>query len=185
MPWLQANDDCQDGVEAMRRVMEVRRKRGQMIRQRSILVHPREPAEAPPEPEKKPPIFVRPNRVPEGKLINFMDFKSGPETYVPSEDEPFIGVNSIMYATCTYFNISKLQILSDSRVKHLVLSRHTAFYLCRKLTRLSYPEIGRRFRKDHTSILHGVRRIQYELDLGENPYICDAVAEIERRVLAL
>ena len=34
-------------------------------------------------------------------------------------------------------------------------------YLCKQLTTRSYPDIGRRFGgRDHTTVLHGVRRIE-------------------------
>ena len=37
--------------------------------------------------------------------------------------------------------------------------RQIAFYLCRTHTTRSLPEIGRAFDRDHTTVLHGVRRV--------------------------
>jgi len=44
---------------------------------------------------------------------------------------------------------------SKSREKNLTHARHEAYYLLRKHTNLSYPQIGRKFDKDHTTILSG------------------------------
>ena len=39
--------------------------------------------------------------------------------------------------------------------------RQIAMYLCKQLTTRSLPEIGRRFGgRDHTTVMHGVRRIE-------------------------
>jgi chromosomal replication initiator protein len=38
--------------------------------------------------------------------------------------------------------------------------RHTAMYLLRECTRLSYPAIGRLFGFHHTTVLYGVRQTQ-------------------------
>jgi len=38
--------------------------------------------------------------------------------------------------------------------------RQIAFHLCRKHTTQSLPELGRAFQRDHSTILHGARRIE-------------------------
>lgn len=38
-------------------------------------------------------------------------------------------------------------------------ARHLAMYLCRTLAGMSLPQIGSVFSRDHTTVLHGIRRI--------------------------
>jgi len=48
---------------------------------------------------------------------------------------------------------------SKSHVKRLVDARSEAYFRIRTETKLSYPQIGRRFGgRDHTTVIHGVRR---------------------------
>jgi hypothetical protein len=50
------------------------------------------------------------------------------------------------------------EVCGDRRYQHLVLIRQEIFYRIRVELGMSYPEIGKRFNRDHTTILHGVRR---------------------------
>ena len=58
------------------------------------------------------------------------------------------------------YDIPLRDLYSQRRDVGLVLPRHMSWYLAKTLTSLSYPAIGRHMGgRDHTSILHGVRRI--------------------------
>ena len=58
------------------------------------------------------------------------------------------------------------QIDGAGRAPGLVQARHVAIYLCRELTALSLPQIGARFGRDHSTILHAVRKIEREVAAG-------------------
>ena len=54
---------------------------------------------------------------------------------------------------------------SKRRQQAIALPRQVAMYLARKLTNASYPEIGERFGgKDHTTVMHNVKKIEQTLD---------------------
>jgi hypothetical protein len=75
---------------------------------------------------------------------------------------------------CEHFQVPLADFLGPRRDAPTVLARHVAYYLATKITVQSLPEIGRRFGgKDHTTILHGSRRIArlIETDSG----LADAV----------
>lgn len=42
----------------------------------------------------------------------------------------------------------------------LVTPRHVAMYLAAKLTGASYPSLGREFDRDHTTVMHAVKKIE-------------------------
>jgi hypothetical protein len=53
-----------------------------------------------------------------------------------------------------------LELTSQQRAAQLVKARHILFWLCKRFTSRSYPEIGRKCGgRDHTTVLHGVRRV--------------------------
>ena len=52
-------------------------------------------------------------------------------------------------------------LIGPKRVRSYARPRQVAMYLAKSLTARSLPEIGRRFGgRDHTTVIHGVRRIE-------------------------
>ena len=55
---------------------------------------------------------------------------------------------------------SQEDLLSKSRSRPLTTARHVAMYLLRELTGLSLIKIGELFERDHTTALHGIKKIE-------------------------
>ena len=58
------------------------------------------------------------------------------------------------------FGITPQMILAPNREAKVVIARHVAAALLRRLSMMSLKQIGRHMRRDHTSILHGIRRVE-------------------------
>lgn len=72
----------------------------------------------------------------------------------------YLSIAEIIGLVCTYYPISRTAMLSPSRTAIICRFRHIAMYLAKTHTLKSLPEIGRRFtHRDHTTVLHGVRKI--------------------------
>lgn len=72
-----------------------------------------------------------------------------------------IGVDRIKLAVAREYGTTCMEIDSDRRSKNIVRPRQVAMYLAKTMTLLSLPQIARRFNgKDHTTILHGARKIE-------------------------
>ena len=69
-------------------------------------------------------------------------------------------IASVVQAVSCHYKVSKLDIVSSRRTRNIVRPRQVCYYLAKRLTTKSLPEIGRRFNKDHTSVLSGIRRIE-------------------------
>lgn len=66
----------------------------------------------------------------------------------------------IIDAVCSYYNVSKTNLVGRCRTAKFIRPRHVACYLGKSLTLLSTPEIGRKLGgRDHTAVLHGARKI--------------------------
>jgi hypothetical protein len=80
-----------------------------------------------------------------------------------------------------YPEVSKIDIKSARRTANVVRPRQITMYLAKKLTLKSLPEIGRRLGgRDHTTVLHGVRRI--ERMLPDNPELAAEISYLETRL---
>ena len=71
--------------------------------------------------------------------------------------------DAIMQSVCRYFGITLDELLSKSRTKPIVYPRQIAMYLARTHTSLSYPDLGRAFKRDHSTIMNGVANVKKAL----------------------
>jgi chromosomal replication initiator protein len=67
---------------------------------------------------------------------------------------------TIMGETAAYFGLGPGDLVSKSRSRPLTTARHVAMYLLRELTGLSLIKIGELFERDHTTALHGIKKIE-------------------------
>lgn len=80
------------------------------------------------------------------------------------------GVNAkqILEKTADFYDISLDEITGPKRDKEIVFPRQVAMYLMREELHLSYPKIATEIgKKDHTTVMHGVIKIEKELDSNE------------------
>ena len=69
-------------------------------------------------------------------------------------------VDRIQRAVCEIFSVTPTDMVSKRRARVIARPRQVAMYLCKKLTKRSLPDIGRRFGgRDHTTVMHAVKRI--------------------------
>ena len=70
-------------------------------------------------------------------------------------------VDRIQRAVCEVFSVTPTDMVSKRRARIIARPRQVAMYLCKKLTKRSLPDIGRRFGgRDHTTVMHAVKRIE-------------------------
>ncbi|RZJ43966.1 MAG: chromosomal replication initiator protein DnaA [Brevundimonas sp.] len=72
-----------------------------------------------------------------------------------------ITVDEIQKTVAEHFSLKQADLLSERRTRTVARPRQIAMWLCKQHTTRSYPDIGRRFGgRDHTTVLHGVRKIE-------------------------
>lgn len=85
--------------------------------------------------------------------------------------------SEIMAKTAIKYGFSIADMEGPSRKSELVLARQVAMYLCRDLTNLSFPKIGKLFgNRDHTTVMHAYNKVQRRLPADLE--LCDAVADL-------
>jgi chromosomal replication initiator protein len=72
--------------------------------------------------------------------------------------------NKIIDAVCSHFKVKKEEIKKQDRSRKIAYPRQICMYLLRKHTDLNYIDIARLLnRKDHTTIMHGVEKIEQDI----------------------
>ncbi len=104
-----------------------------------------------------------------------------------------IAFDSILKHVSDVMQISRTEILSNKRVRHVVLARSIAIHLARQLTSMSYPEITEAInRTSHSTVIAADQRIQGQIQedqpvklpamLEETP-LSELVEDLKRRIL--
>lgn len=78
-----------------------------------------------------------------------------------------LGIEDIQKEISKYYNVTVESLTSPRRQKNIVKARHMAMYIARKLTGISYPEIGSHFHRDHSTVISSCERIKIELEEDE------------------
>ncbi|WP_054008240.1 chromosomal replication initiator protein DnaA [Cypionkella psychrotolerans] len=70
-------------------------------------------------------------------------------------------IEEIQRKVAEHYNIRLSDMIGPKRLRNIARPRQVAMYFAKQLTSRSLPEIGRRFGgRDHTTIMHGVRKIE-------------------------
>jgi hypothetical protein len=90
---------------------------------------------------------------------------------------PFVSIEQIQRAVVDQFKtVTRRDLMCKRREARIVHCRQIAFYVCKALTKKSFPEIGRMFGGfDHTTIMYSIKKVErliwtdpaYAQDVGE------------------
>jgi len=91
-----------------------------------------------------------------------------------------VTIDEIQKATAEHFGLKQADLISERRNRAVARPRQAAMWVAKQLTTRSLPDIGRRFGgRDHTTVLHAVRRIE-ELKLTDDQLARDLDALLRR-----
>ncbi len=82
-------------------------------------------------------------------------------------------IAEVIAATAKAFGLEVSDLLGKDRSKSLKEARLAAYLVARRCTRLSFPELGRAFGKNHTSVFAGVRSM--EAQCARDPGLAEIV----------
>ncbi|MGB9879066.1 MAG: helix-turn-helix domain-containing protein, partial [Candidatus Pelagibacter ubique] len=83
---------------------------------------------------------------------------------VDTKEKEFVEINyspeEIIKAVAKYYNVSTEKIIGDNKADELILARQIAMYLTKKLTTLSFSQIGEKFGRVHSTVMRAYERIE-------------------------
>ena len=96
----------------------------------------------------------------------------------PVEIVPVSIFDNLFRIISIYSGIGEDVLLKRSRKREVVFARHLLFYFVQNKTDLTLESIGEPFGFDHTTVLHGIKKINGYLDIKDEQ-TCKAVEAIE------
>jgi chromosomal replication initiator protein len=91
-------------------------------------------------------------------------------------------MKKIIKTVAEFYDISEKELLSNSRKREYVKPRQIAMYLLREELKTSFPFIGRKFGKDHTTAIHAWQKISNELKNNGN--LVDELVNIRGKIFS-
>ena len=117
----------------------------------------------------------------QGKEITLNLAKEALKHYQKSDMQE-IDSSVIIDSVSRYFNLSVDDILSKKRTKELVFPRQISMFLCRNLTNMSYPDIGKAFNgRDHTTVMYACEQISKQVEI--NPELKHIMDELKKNIV--
>ena len=98
---------------------------------------------------------------------------------VRSKEPRRVKIDDILRVVMKHFGVNRGDLLSSRRNRSIVRPRQIGMWLAKSLTARSLPEIGRRFGgRDHTTVLHAIRKIKSLL--ADDPSLREEVEVLKR-----
>ena len=98
------------------------------------------------------------------------------------ETDRKIRVSEIIKCVASHYNIKVPDLVGKRRTQDIVRPRQVAIYLSKTLTTKSLPDIGREFNRDHTTVIHSLRRV--EKLMAHDTHVSDDIELLRRKLEA-
>ena len=79
-------------------------------------------------------------------------------------------IADVQEAVCAVLHLSRDDLLSTQRTARVSSARQLAMYLSRELTGLSLARIAEAFRRDHSTVVYAIRRVESTLEPGSDTH---------------
>lgn len=114
-----------------------------------------------------------------GKDINMNVAKECLSELLGGEEPVSVTVEKIFSSVEKKYEVKKADLTGKSRVKEVANARHVAIYLIRTITEMSFPNIGKLFNRDHSTIISSIEAVEKKLN---NPLFEDELNELIREI---
>ncbi len=96
-------------------------------------------------------------------------------------ESPRLTAKDIVKAVAAHYGLKVKEIKSRNNSQQIVFPRQVAMYLCKQLTEMSYPEIGKEFNnKHHSTVMYSVEKIAERAD--EDQELKRTLTHLERQL---
>lgn len=103
-------------------------------------------------------------------------------TAIGSVDKRRVSSRQVIEKVAKYYGLTTKDLLGTSRLKDIKNARQVAMFLLSKELSLSTPKIGSEFKKDHTTIMHGIKQVDIKLKADFN--FREQISELKAKIYA-
>ena len=116
-----------------------------------------------------------------GMELNLPNVSRAIDDMFKSEGSAVPTPSLIISQVSKFYTIDEAILRGTKKNKNTAEARQVAMYLIRQLTNLSLPDIGQEFSRDHSTVLHSIRKIEVALK-GGNQQLADNIRDITANI---
>ena len=116
-----------------------------------------------------------------GMELNLPNVSRAIDDMFKSEGSAVPTPSLIISQVSKFYAIDETILRGTKKNKNTAEARQVAMYLIRQLTNLSLPDIGQEFSRDHSTVLHSIRKIEVGLK-GGNQQLSDNIRDITANI---
>ena len=116
-----------------------------------------------------------------GMELNLPNVSRAIDDMFKSEGNAVPTPSLIISQVSKFYAIDETILRGTKKNKNTAEARQVAMYLIRQLTNLSLPDIGQEFTRDHSTVLHSIRKIEVALK-GGNQQLSDNIRDITANI---
>ena len=116
-----------------------------------------------------------------GMELNLPNVSRAIDDMFKSEGSAVPTPSLIISQVSKFYAIDETILRGTKKNKNTAEARQIAMYLIRQLTNLSLPDIGQEFSRDHSTVLHSIRKIEVALK-GGNQQLSDNIRDITANI---
>lgn len=98
------------------------------------------------------------------KPFEITKVKSYLSPLILEEKEKDLNPDKIIQEVCIYFGLTSKDILGKSQTKECTYPRQFSMYFCRELLKMPFMQIGKIFKRDHSTVMTSVKTIKKDLE---------------------
>jgi chromosomal replication initiator protein len=119
----------------------------------------------------------------QGTDVTLEATKEALKDILPKAYQHPVTIEMVQAEVARQFGLHVNDLRGNRRTQDVAYARHIAMYLSRELTEASLPQIGARFGgRHHTTVIHGVDKVERQLKDGHDPQLQDLLALIGARL---
>lgn len=92
-------------------------------------------------------------------------------------------ISPVVSVVAKHYRVTQEQLYEKGRTKTVELARAASMWLVRNIYNYSFPEIGKAFDRDHTTVMHSCRAV--DIRIGTNAEYRDTINGLRHRILSV
>lgn len=95
--------------------------------------------------------------------LNLSDVRVLLENHFSGGPSKRLNIDDIQKEVETFYKISHADLIGKKRTRNIIYARQIAIYLCRQMLDLPFNDIGKKFNRDHSTVMYSVTNVEEKM----------------------
>lgn len=95
--------------------------------------------------------------------LNLNDVRALLENHFSGGPSKRLNIADIQKEVETFYKVSHADLIGKKRTRNIIYARQIAIYLCRQMLDLPFNDIGKKFNRDHSTVMYSVTNVEEKM----------------------